>query len=172
MLHDRRYRAAAATAAANVLGRPISMLLSVAAVAIAVRTIGQEAYGVMVMCLTATTWLTVLDGGLTSSSINRIVQACSGGDSVRGVVSAAFFYMLAIGTTAAVVIASAAYLTGLPELLDPGGAGSQPSFGRPIFLSSPHGPTVCRWWLQRPMPTACPSRSRRSAAWRASWRIT
>lgn len=120
MLHDRRYRAAAATAAANVLGRPISMLLSIAAVAIAVRTIGQEAYGVMVMCLTATTWLTVLDGGLTSSSINRIVQARSGGDSVRGVVSTAFFYMLAIGTTAAVVIASAAYLTGLPELLDPG----------------------------------------------------
>ena len=120
MLNDRRYRAAAATAAANILGRPVNMLLSMAAVAIAVRSAGQEAYGVMVMCLTATTWLAALDCGLSSSSINRIVQVRTGGEPVQGVVSTAFFFLLAVGMMTALAIAWAAYCTGLPDFLNPG----------------------------------------------------
>jgi hypothetical protein len=61
-----------------VFGRPINMLLSMAAVALAVRTIGQGAYGVMVMCITATARLGSLDCGLSSSSINRVVAARTG----------------------------------------------------------------------------------------------
>lgn len=123
-VHDRRYRAAAATAAANVLGRPINMLLSMAAVALAVRSIGQEAYGVMVMCITATAWLGSLDCGLSSSSINRVVAARTGeGDAgVRRVVSTAFYFLLGVGVFAAVFVCGAACYTGLPAFLNRGDA--------------------------------------------------
>lgn len=122
IVQDRRYRAAAATAAANVLCRPINMLLSMAAVALAVRSIGQEAYGVMVMCITATTWLGSLDCGLSSSSINRVVAARTGeGDvGVRRVVSTAFYFLLGVGLVAAASVCGAACYTGLPAFLNRG----------------------------------------------------
>lgn len=124
IVQDSRYRAAAATAAANVLGRPINMLLSMAAVALAVRSIGQEAYGVMVMCITATAWLGSLDCGLSSSSINRVVAARTGeGDvGVRRVVSTAFYFLLGVGLLAAAVVCGAAWYTGLPAFLNKGDA--------------------------------------------------
>jgi O-antigen/teichoic acid export membrane protein len=122
ILKDHRYRAAAATAAASVLGRPINMLLSMAAVALAVRAVGQEAYGVIVMCITATTWLAALDCGLSSSTINRIVRARSeGGEAgVRRVVSTAFFFLAAVGIAVAVTMGWATYFTRLPDFMNEG----------------------------------------------------
>jgi O-antigen/teichoic acid export membrane protein len=122
ILKDHRYRAAAATAAASVLGRPVNMLLSMVAVALAVRAVGHEAYGVLVMCITATTWLAALDCGLSSSTINRIVRARGdgGGTAVRGVVSTAFFFLAAVGIVVAVAMGWATYFTGLPDFLNQG----------------------------------------------------
>jgi O-antigen/teichoic acid export membrane protein len=120
--YDKRYRAAAATAAANVLGRPINMLLSMAAVALAVRSLGQDAYGVLVMCITASSWLGSLDCGLSSSSINRVVRvrAAEGDVGVRRVVSTAFYFLLVVGLLAAVVVCGAAYGSGLSAFINRG----------------------------------------------------
>ena len=122
IVQDRRYRAAATTAAANALGRPINMLLSMAVVALAIRAIGQEAYGIFVMCLTATSWLGSLDCGLSSSSINRIVHArtADGDLAVRRVVSTAFFFLLGVGLFGSAVVCGVTYCTSVPAFLNRG----------------------------------------------------
>ena len=122
LVQDRRYRAAAATTAANVLGRPINMLLSMLGIALAIRAIGQDAYGIFVMCLTATAWLGSLDCGLSSSSINRIVRVrtTDSGPAVRRVVSTAFFFLAVVGLMASVAVCAASYFSSVPTFLNRG----------------------------------------------------
>jgi O-antigen/teichoic acid export membrane protein len=118
-----RYRAAAWTATANLIGRPLNLAMSLAIVALAVRSLGPDRYGIWVNCQTLALWFGVCECGVASSVLNRVAQARAQENkhAYLTTIATANAFLLSIGLGVFALIGLLAYLGPLPELLDPTG---------------------------------------------------
>ncbi len=118
-----RYKAAAWTATANLVGRPLNLAMSLAIVGLAVRSLGPDRYGIWINCHTLALWFSVCECGVASSLLNRVARARAkeDKDAYLKTIATANTFLLLVGFGVFALVSLLAYFGPLPALLDPAG---------------------------------------------------
>ncbi|MFN6191172.1 MAG: lipopolysaccharide biosynthesis protein [Planctomycetia bacterium] len=118
-----RYKAAAWTATANLVGRPLNLAMSLAIVGLAVRSLGPDRYGIWINCHTLALWFSVCECGVASSLLNRVARARAqeDKDAYLKTIATANTFLVLVGLGVFALVSLLAYFGPLPALLDPTG---------------------------------------------------
>ncbi len=121
--HQGRYRSAALTAAANLIGRPLNLAMSFAMVGLTVRSLGPERYGIWINCHTLALWFSVCECGVASSLLNRLTRARAHSDKAayQTTIATAHRFLYTVGIGVFALVGLLAFFSEIPELLDPKG---------------------------------------------------